>query len=928
MRENRALAKLTEKKALSSSLRIIIPLYLTYILFVLSVFLVFVPNERKHMMNLKKEIINELTSTTWSLLSEYDQRVKLGELTLEAAEQSAIKQIRNLRYGPEKKDYFWIVDMQHRVIMNPYRPGLEGKDQINFTDPNGKHIVVEFVNTVKMKGSGYVEYMWQWKDDPKKIAPKISYVSGFLPWGWVIGTGIYLDDIRQEIDGIVQGFVKIFTGVLVIIILLSFYITWQAVKVDKKKILAEKAKHFEELRLKKLLKLSQMSDASLRELTEFALEEAIKLTQSDIGYLAFLNEDETRLTMHTWSKQAMKQCEIVDKTLVYPVDEIGMWGEAVRQRKTVIINDYDKFESPKKKGYPHGHVKISRVMSIPICDSEKIVALAGVGNKHENYNESDVRQLQLMMDGMWRIIQRKQSEDNLRESEARYRLLADNATDSIWILQLSNWFLSYASPSMERILGYTSEEILGLDVKYSMTELSFEKIYAALSEELEQEAKEGVDPNRYRTFELEQIRKDGSKVWTEVTARFLRDENGNPDRVLGVTRDITKRKNLEHKFQQAQKMEAIGTLAGGIAHDFNNILSSVMGFTELVKLGVDVKDEETKKNLDQVLAAGMRARDLVKHILTFSRRADVQKGLIQITPLIKECLKFLRASVPVNIEIRHHFDVTDGIVMADPTQIHQVLMNFFTNAAYAMKEKGGVLDIRLKSIEILNHELLQAKELKPGRYLQLSISDTGCGIPKEVIERIFEPFFTTKGRVEGTGMGLSTTYGIIKDMGGAISTYSEIGMGTTFQVVLPEHPGESVTSAVSADFFLMKGSGRILLVDDESSIVDWTRQVLLKLGYEVIGMGDSLETLEKFKQTPNDYDLVLTDMAMPRMTGLELSKQMIAIRPDIPIILCTGFSEGLTSETIKDNGIRDMIMKPMIASELARAVSKALNREA
>ncbi|CCK78637.1 cache domain-containing protein [Desulfobacula toluolica] len=927
MIENRTSDKFIKKKALSSSLRIIIPLYATYVLFVLSVFLVFIPNEKKHMMNLKKEIIRELTVTAWSLLSEYDQRVRQGELSIETAEQSAIRQIRNLRYGPEGKDYFWIVDMQHRVIMHPYMPELEGKDQVNSTDSNGKYIFAEFVNTVKMKGSGYVEYVWQWKDDSKKVGPKVSYVSGFLPWSWIIGTGIYLEDVRMEIDTTIQGFVKIFTGVLAIIILLSFYITWQAFKVDKKKILAEKAKHFEELRLKKLLELSQMSNASLRELTGFALEQAIKLTQSDIGYLAFLNDDETQLTMHTWSEETMKQCEIIDKKLVYQVDEIGMWGEAARRRKTVIINDYDNLKSPAKKGYPHGHVKISRMMSIPICDNEKIVALAGVGNKHENYNESDVRQLQLMMDGMWRIIQKKQSEDDLRKSEERYRLLADNATDGICIMQLSNLFLSYASPSMERILGYTCEEILELDIEYFMTQTSFEKVSAAIAEELEKEEKEGIDTNRYKIIELEQIRKNGSKVWTEVTASFLRDKNGKPDRVLGVTRDISKRKNLEHKFQQAQKMEAIGTLAGGIAHDFNNILSSVMGFTELVKLGC-IKDEETKKNLDQVLAAGMRARDLVRHILTFSRRADVQKDLIQITPLIKECLKFLRASVPVNIEIRHHFDVTDGIVMADPTQIHQVLMNFFTNAAYAMKEKGGVLEVRLKSIEILNHEILQAKELKPGRYLQLAISDTGCGIPKELIERIFEPFFTTKGRIEGTGMGLSTAYGIIKDMGGAISTYSEIGMGTTFQLIIPEHPGESVTSTESADFFLMKGSGRILLVDDEESIVDWTRQVLLKLGYEVIGMSNSLETLEKFKQSPNDYDLVLTDMAMPRMTGLELSKQMISIRPDIPIILCTGFSEGLTSETIKDNGILDMIMKPMIASELARAVSKALKIEA
>jgi signal transduction histidine kinase/CheY-like chemotaxis protein len=423
---------------------------------------------------------------------------------------------------------------------------------------------------------------------------------------------------------------------------------------------------------------------------------------------------------------------------------------------------------------------------------------------------------------------------------------------------------------------------------------------------------------------MELIRKDGKKILTETNACFLRNRNGNPDRILGITRDITERVELEKRFLQAQKMEALGTLAGGISHDFNNILSSVLGFTELAKLSSE-NNEETIEYLNQIMSAGLRAKDLVQHILTFSRMADVKKDIIGIKPLVQESLKFLRASVPAEIEIVHEFEDTKGLIMADPTQIHQVLMNLFTNAAYAMKEKGGRLDVRLKSSDISGEEdMLQAKGLKPGKYIQLSVADTGCGIPKELIGRIFEPFFTTKARGEGTGLGLSTVYGIIKDLDGAISVYSAPGQGTTFVVMIPEIQEESSKAEFLINAMPISGRGRILLVDDEEGIVTWMKKALQKLGYEVVSMTGSQDALDRFNETPGEFDLVVTDMSMPRMNGLELARQITLVRPDVPVILCTGFSEGLIDKIIKENGVIKILMKPVILGELAQAVYDAI----
>ncbi|MDY6851592.1 MAG: ATP-binding protein, partial [Thermodesulfobacteriota bacterium] len=381
---------------------------------------------------------------------------------------------------------------------------------------------------------------------------------------------------------------------------------------------------------------------------------------------------------------------------------------------------------------------------------------------------------------------------------------------------------------------------------------------------------------------------------------------------------------LEAQLRQAQKMEAIGILAGGIAHDFNNILGGITGYTELALMDMAPRDK-SREYLNQVLKAGDRARELVKQILAFSRQVEPELRPIKIGPTVNEALKLLRASLPTTIEIKRRLDPDIGSVMADPTQVHQVLMNLCTNAAHAMRPKGGVLEVSTNEVDIDAGTAARHHDLRPGRYARLTVCDNGQGMSKEVLERIFDPFFTTKERGQGTGMGLAVAHGIIKSHGGTIKAYSEAGKGSSFQVFLPVTPLEPGETPRAGKPIPM-GLESILFVDDEKVLVDVGQLVLERLGYRVDGRTSSLEALKAFQTHPEKYDLVITDQTMPQMTGMELAEKLLLIRPDIPIILCTGFSESINPDLARDMNIQRFLMKPLIASELGTAIRKALGQ--
>ncbi|MBI5522157.1 MAG: response regulator [Desulfarculus sp.] len=406
---------------------------------------------------------------------------------------------------------------------------------------------------------------------------------------------------------------------------------------------------------------------------------------------------------------------------------------------------------------------------------------------------------------------------------------------------------------------------------------------------------------------------------TQEELRQARDELEL--RVQERTAELT-RANLQ--LVQAQKLEAIGTLAGGIAHDFNNILTAIIGYTELALASDHLLDED-RQYLEQVLTAGGRARDTVSQILAFSRQSAAEQQVIQVAPIVKEALKLLRASIPTTIELRQYIARDAGRVMGDPTHIHQVLMNLCTNASHAMGQEGGVLEVTLQEQTLEPGQAAALGDLTAGNYLCLSVSDTGQGMTPEVQQRIFEPFFTTKDVGQGTGLGLSVVHGIIKNHGGVIRVQSQPGQGTTFRVFLPRvEAGEELPAPEPAP--VPRGTGSVLLVDDDEALAGLGRSMMERLGYTVQAFTSSQEALAAFRFQPQAFDLVVSDNIMPQMTGLQLAQEVRAIRPELPVALCTGNNEYIPRESLQTLGIARLIMKPFSYRVLAGHLSDLLGQ--
>lgn len=519
------------------------------------------------------------------------------------------------------------------------------------------------------------------------------------------------------------------------------------------------------------------------------------------------------------------------------------------------------------------------------------------------------------------ISENRRAEESLKRSEETFAKVFKANPAAMAITRHLTGRIVDINPAFETLTGYRREELIDSSIT-NLGQLIDEPSRIAILEILKTCPSVAGREVRLQT-------RDGKILSTRYFAESV--QLATESCLLSIIVDETQtqkaqqdRRLLEKQLYESQKLEAIGTLAGGIAHDFNNILGAVIGYAEIAACQRD--PQKIRRSINQILAAGLRAKDLVAQILTFSRHSEHSKAPMDLRLIVKETLKMIRSIIPASIEIRTCFENMPFTISADPTHMHQVLMNLCTNASYAMGERGGELTVRL-STEALS--LVEAGELQlhPGSYVKLSLSDTGCGIDPSIMDRIFDPFFTTKQTGKGTGLGLSVVYGIVRQHDGCIRASSKLHEGTTFSIYLPELQGASPsrTTATASQITIPGGTERILFVDDERALVDLAERNLTALGYTVTACCDSQEALNIFQAHPDDYDLIITDMTMPKISGSDLTRQVTNIRPDQPIILCTGYSDFIDPEKAATMGIKDFILKPLSREILAGAIRKALD---
>ena len=672
---------------------------------------------------------------------------------------------------------------------------------------------------------------------------------------------------------------------------------------ERKRVEAETRRN--ETRMASLYRISQNSVDDEQVFLDLALNEAIRLTDSTIGYLYFYDEAKREFTLNSYSRDVMRECSIIEKKTCYELDRTGIWGEAVRQRKPILLNDFES-EHPLKKGYPEGHARLRKFLTVPVIMEGVVVAVIGVANKPMDYSDADVLQLNLLMDSVWNMTRRARAVRAMLSSEARYRTIIEHASSGILVADIETRKFLYANPEICRMLGFDADEFRLLDLSDIHPAAELPQVIRSFAagkgiQTLCRHKNGRVFPVDIKTAELEL---DGRKC------------------LVGFFSDITEKRLLEEERLKAQKLESLGTLAGGIAHDFNNLLQGVFGYISMAKLTIEQR-EKSLAMLEQAEKALHQSVNLTSQLLTFSKGGKPVKKVLDLRPVVENAVKFALSGSRVGYDLSFAADLS--MVEADDGQIGQVVQNIVLNAEQSMP-LGGKLEISVRNVPPAVAAGLQLAA--PSGLVEIVVRDQGTGIPPEHLPRIFDPYFTTKEK--GSGLGLATSYSIVKNHDGMIGVSSELGKGSVFTVYLPATRAAQDTAASSSSTGACATGRtcRVLVMDDEEIVRVVAGELLRELGHEAEFAEHGDAAIMKYRRAKAEgrpFDVVILDLTVRGgMGGLETLRKLMEIDPGVKAVVSSGYSDDEVVATYRQHGFYSFLKKPYDMQELARMLDDAL----